>query len=178
MTKHSSEILQTADNEWITFPGGELEGRRPHALCPACRARLQEAARLGAVRAPRRPLCFSCYRADLDRERALIAAGRLDTASEERFQCVLPLEPVNQPRLAALKAARTTARLVENSGAGRFADRLHQAQIAARHALEGIGVGLRRHEVPPAVRSQVMAAAIHAAELQLPEAWLPFVVSR
>jgi hypothetical protein len=178
MTKHSSEILQTADNEWITFPGGELQGKRPHALCPTCRGRLQETARLGAAPATRQPLCFSCYRADLDRERALVAAGRLDTASAARFQGVLPLEPVNKPRLAALKAARVTARLAERSGAGRFVDRRHQAQIAARHALEAIGVGLRRHEIPPAVRSQVMAAAIHAAELQLPEAWLPFVVSR
>ena len=178
MTKHSSEILQTADNEWITFPGGELEGRRPNVLCAACRERLQEAARLGAVPATRQPLCFQCYRADLDRGRALVAAGQLDTASEARFQGVLPLEPVNRPRLEALKAARTAERLAERSGAGRFADRRHQAQIAARHALQAIGAGLRTQDIPAAVQGQVMAAAIHAAELQLPEAWLPFVVSR
>jgi hypothetical protein len=178
MTKHSSEILQTADNEWITFPGGELEGRRPHALCPACRARLQEAARRGATPATRQPLCFQCYRVDLDRERALVAAGQLDTGSEARFQCVLPLEPVNSPRLAALKAARTTARVEERSGAGRFEARRRQAQIAARHALEAIGARLRGNDISVAVRSQAMAAATHAAELQLPEAWLPFVVCR
>jgi hypothetical protein len=181
MATHTTEILQTADNEWITFPGGELEGRRPHVLCPACRGHLQEAARLGTAPATRQPLCFQCYRADLNRERALVAAGRLDTASEARFQCVLPLEPVNTPRLAALKAARATARLagrqVENS-AGRFEDRRRQAQIAARHALEAIGARLKAHNGPSAVRTQVLAAAIHAAELQLPESWLPFVVSR
>jgi hypothetical protein len=178
MTKHTSEILQTADNEWITFPGGELEGKRPHALCPACRGRLQEAARAGAAPATRPPLCFKCYRADLDRDRALVAAGQLDTASDARFQDLLPLEPVNKPRLATLKAARITARLVERSGAGRFEDRVRQAQIAARHALQAIGAGLRRHDVPAAVRGPVICAAIHAAELQLPESWLPFVVSR
>ena len=115
-----------------------------------------------------------------------MAAGQLDTASEARFQGVLPLEPVNRPRLAALKAARTTARLVENSGGGRFEarcharchDRLRRAQIAARHALQAIGAGLAAHQMSAAVHGQVMAAAIHAAELQLPESWLPFVVSR
>lgn len=178
MTKHSSEILQTADNEWITFPGGELEGRRPHVLCPACRGRLQEAARLGAARATRQPLCFQCYRAALDRDRAIEAAGRLDTASEARFQFVLPLEPVNKPRLAALKAERAIARLAERSSAGRFVDRRRQAQIAARHALQAIGAGLTTHDMSGAAREQLMAAAIHTAELQLPESWLPFVVSR
>ena len=181
MATHPTEILQTADNEWITFPGGELEGRRPHVLCPACRAQLHDAARLGAAPATRRLLCFQCYRAELNRERALLAAGRLDTASEARFQCVLPLEPVNTTRLAALKAARATARMavrqVESSGAGRFEDRRRQAQIAARHALQAIGAGLGAHDRQAAVRAQILAAAIHAAELQLPESWLPFVVS-
>jgi hypothetical protein len=177
MTNHSSEILQTSDNEWITFPGGELEGRRPNALCAACRERLQQAARLGAVPATRQPLCFQCYRADLDRGRALQAAGQLDTASEARFQGVLPLEPVNRPRLEVLKAARTAERVAERSGAGRFAERRRQAQIAARHALQAIGARLRTQNVPAAMHGQAMAAAIHAAELQLPEAWLPFVVS-
>jgi len=177
MANHTGEILQTAENEWITFPGGELQGKRPHALCPLCRERLQEAARLGAAGAPRQPLCFQCYRADLDRERSLVAAGQLNTASEARFQGVLPLEPLNVPRLAALKALRATARVAERSSAGRFEDRLRQAQIAARHALQAIG-GRGNHDVPAALRGQAMAAATHAAELQLPESWLPFVVSR
>jgi hypothetical protein len=147
-------------------------------LCPACRERLQEAARLGAARGTRQPLCFQCYRAHLDRERALESAGRLETASDARFQFVLPLEPVNKPRLAALQAARATARVAERSGAGRFVERRRQAQIAARHALQAIGAGLKTHTLPGAAREQLMVAAIHAAELQLPESWLPFVVSR
>jgi len=107
-----------------------------------------------------------------------VAAGQLDTASEARFQGVLPLEPVNRPRLEVLKAARTAERLAERSGVGQFADRRRQAQIAARHALQAIGAGLRTTDPGAGLDGQVMAAAIHAAELQLPDAWLPFVVSR
>ena len=55
-------------------------------------------------------LCFGCYRAGIERERALKAAGELDTASVERFQSALPFEPVNQPRLQMLKAERSAAR--------------------------------------------------------------------
>lgn len=173
MAKHLSEILQTAENEWITFPGGELEGRRPRRLCPSCRARLHQAAHTG--RKPgagedrsRSPLCFRCYREDLDRQRALKAAGELDTATEPRFQFALPLEPVDQLRLAALKVERATARAaISQSSTGRFIDRRREAQIAARHALQAIGEGLRAQQ-----------AAVHAAELQLPESWLPFVVAR
>ena len=32
------------------------------------------------------PLCFQCYRAELEREKALKAAGQLETASEARFR--------------------------------------------------------------------------------------------
>jgi hypothetical protein len=55
-------------------------------------------------------------------------------------------------------------------GAGRYVDKRRQAQIAARHALQRIAAGVQARGVT--------LAAIHAAELQLPEAWLPFVVSR
>jgi hypothetical protein len=55
-------------------------------------------------------------------------------------------------------------------GAGRYVDKRRQAQIAARHALQQIAAGVQ-------TRGAAMAA-IHAAELQLPEAWIPFVVSR
>ncbi len=55
-------------------------------------------------------------------------------------------------------------------GAGRYVDKRRQAQIAARHALQQIAAGVQ-------ARSATLAA-IHAAELQLPEAWIPFVVSR
>ena len=55
-------------------------------------------------------------------------------------------------------------------GAARYVDKRRQAQIAARHALQQIAEGVQ-------ARGATLAA-IHAAELQLPEAWLPFVVSR
>jgi hypothetical protein len=64
---------------------------------------------------------------------------------------------------------------------GRFADRRRQAQIAARHALQRIAAGLAgngAYRPTLADREREMAAAIHAAELQLPESWLPFVVCR
>jgi len=102
------------EHEWASFPGGELEGKRPKALCPACRqARERTAARrfnAGArshSAAASRLLCFQCYRADLERHRALQAAATLDTASEERFQAQLPFEAVDKPRLQMLKAVRS-----------------------------------------------------------------------
>jgi hypothetical protein len=181
------------DSDWIGFPGGELEGKRPKALCPACRALLQRRADghegpmlgtcpPGARPQPRRTLCFQCYRAEIDRDHALKAAGQLDTASSERFQTALPFEAVNRPRLEMLKVERSTARasaLVTSSG--RFADRRRQAQIAARHALQRIAAGLAGNSAyapTSADRAREIAAAIHAAELQLPESWLPFVVCR
>ena len=174
------------DSDWVGFPGGELEGKRPKALCPECRQHLQEQVAgqpYAASRGPVRPrLCFQCYRAELDRDRALKAAGQLDTASAERFQTALPFEPVNLPRLEMLKVERSAARvsaLVTSSG--QFADRRRQAQIAARHALQRITAGLggngARNTAPGDRRAEI-AAAIHAAELQLPESWLPFVVAQ
>jgi len=158
---------QVVDDEWITFPGGELEGQRPKVRCPACRAR-------GGRPELRAPLCFQCYRAELGRERALKAAGQLDTASDERFQTALPFEPIDIPRLKMLRVARAAERAAERAGmqmgAGRYVDKRRQAQIAARHALQQIAAGVQ-------ARGATLAA-IHAAELQLPEAWLPFVVSR
>jgi hypothetical protein len=169
---------QVAKGEWVSFPGGELEGQRPKALCPACRGALNRAA-ARAERYQPRTLCFQCYRAELDRDRALTAAGDLDTASVERFQTILPFEPVNRARLAMLKAERSTSRDTLRQGTGQFVDKRRQAQIAARHALQRIvaGVQARRASSGPAPDA-VIAAVTHAAELQLPEAWLPFVVSR
>lgn len=159
--------LQVIDAEWITFPGGELEGQPPKARCPACRAR-------GGRPGSRAPLCFQCYRAELDRERALKAAGQLDTASDERFQTALPFEPIDMPRLQMLRVARAAERAAERAGlqmgAGHYVDKRRQAQIAARHALQQIAAGVQARGAS--------LAAIHAAELQLPDAWLPFVVSR
>ena len=168
-------------DEWVTFPGGQLEGKRPRTLCPACRAALNlEAASSGSSGTARRsrPLCFGCYRADLSRARAVKAAGELDTASDARFQSQLPFEPVNRARLDTLKAARADARAMAIQGMGQYADKRRHAQIEARHALQAIASGLKARQLAPAVAAQVMEAAIHAAELQLPDAWLPFVVSR
>lgn len=156
-------LPQVVNAEWITFPGGELEGKRPKARCQACRAR-------GSRPESRAPLCFLCYRADLDRECALKAAGELETATDERFQTTLPFEPVDMPRLKMLRMARAAERAHMQAGAGRYVDQRRQAQIAARHALQQIAAGVQ-------TRGATLAA-IHAAELQLPEAWLPFVVSR
>ena len=168
--------------EWVGFPGGELEGKRPKALCPACRERLARAAEGRARRRGQpggaRTLCFQCYRAELDRQRAIAAAAAVDTGSVARFQDQLPFEPVNRARLDALKAVRAGARAAARSGVGRFVDRRRQAQIAARHTLQQLAAGLKTRNVGAASATRVMDAAIHAAELQLPEAWLPFVVSR
>lgn len=114
----------------------------------------------------------------MERQRALHAAGSLDTASEARFQTQLPFEPVNRPRLEVFKAERAAERATAAAGPGRFADRRRQAQLAARHALQAIGAGLRAHPLPTTDRERIIADALHAAELQLPDAWLPFVVSR
>jgi len=169
------------DSDWIRFPGGVLAGKCPKTTCPTCRAAVGRASepRAGAT------LCFQCYRAEIDRDRALKAAGQLDTASTRRFQTALPFEPVNRPRLEMLKVERATARASAlRTGSGKFAERRRQAQIAARHALQRIAAGPAGHSVHEAApfgklgREREMAAAIHAAELQLPESWLPFVVSR
>src|SRR3954467_5417821 len=121
---------EMADTEWMTFPGGELEGRPPRVLCPACREQLRrEAVRpvRATASAQSKPLCFQCYRAELVRERALQAAGQLNTASDARFQCTLPFEPVNRARLERLRAERAAARAVVHAGAGRYVDRRRQA---------------------------------------------------
>jgi hypothetical protein len=186
--------------EWVAFQGGELEGRRPKAMCVACRDRLARLARDGRAPSddpralshelrgtspePRatspepRTICFQCYRVELERERALQAAGELDTSSVERFQDGLPFEPVNHARLDHLKAERAEARRIQHAGVGRYVDKRRQAQIAARHALQRLSAGLDARRLPPVQRSRFESASIHAAELQLPEAWLPFVGSR
>jgi hypothetical protein len=127
-------------------------------------------------------VCFQCYRAELDRERALRAAGVLDTASEARFQSQLPFEPVNTPRLEMLKLERAEVRAAATAQpAGPYADKRRAAQIAARHALQRVAFGLKARGLASSertVRERALFAAVHAAELQLPDSWLPFVVSR
>jgi hypothetical protein len=73
---------------------------------------------------------------------------------------------------------RAAARAAMQVGVGPFVDRRRQAQITARHALQSIAAGLTARRPAPADRDRVMTAAFHAAELQLPESWLPFVVAR
>lgn len=167
---------QVVAEEWVSFPGGELEGKRPKALCPGCRDELKRAAASAESLRPR-TLCFQCYRTELDRERALEAAGDLDTASAERFQSQLPFEPVNVARLAMLKVERAAARETMRQGVGQFVDKRRHAQMAARHVLQRIFAGVNARQ-PATDAAGIVAAATHAAELQLPEAWLPFVVSR
>ena len=154
----NNQANQTIENEWVALPGGELEGRRPKTLCGPCRMRK-------AIGAPQKAICFECFKADRRREQAIKAAGEREFASDARFQDGLPFEPVDIPRLERLKFERATAKRQASAGAGQYVDKRRQAQIAARHALQRVGEGLR-------------VQAIHAAELQLPEAWLPFVASR
>ena len=187
LTSQTARGPELVDGEWITFPGGELEGRRPKALCLACREALRrEAPRCGEARA--RALCFQCYHRGLARGRALQAAGQLDTACTARFQFTLPFEPVNLARLERLRGERASARAATQNGTGRFVDQGRHAQIAARRALREIirglrarGAGLAAQTAPEHARrreQESIASAIHAAELQLPESWLAFVVSR
>jgi hypothetical protein len=168
---------KTPTEEWVTFPGGELEGKRPKALCDACRNVLKTAAFRRTRRPePRRPLCFQCYRAGLERDRALRTAGEIDTATAARFQFQLPFEAVNRPRLERLRADRVSARTGLAPGS---LDR-RRAQIDARRMLQQVAAGLRSRGLAsdPASRARAIFQAVHAAELQLPESWLPFVLSR
>ena len=170
----NQQLNQPVENEWVTFPGGELEGRRPKTLCGPCRLRQ-------AIGAPARAICFECHRADRRREAAIKAAGEFEGTAAgvaARFQDGLPFEPVNLPRLARLKAERADSRLQARAGAGQYVDKRRQAQIAARHALQRLALGLAARQIEPIARARVEAGAIHAAELQLPESWLPFVVAR
>jgi hypothetical protein len=123
-------------------------------------------------------LCFQCYRADLERQRQLKAAGQLNTSSEERFQTILPLEPIDRRRLQMLKAERAQASAASTSHAGQFTDRRRHAQMAARRALQATDASLRVRYLAGADRDRATQSAIHALELQLPESWLPFVISR
>ena len=93
-------------DQWGAFPGGELEGVRPPVRCPRCR----DGQVPSAVAGSQHPLCFLCYRLAFERDRRLAAAAGLNTGSSDRFQELLPFEPVNRARLQMLKAARQAAR--------------------------------------------------------------------
>ena len=131
------------DIEWTPFPGGELEGQRPKALCPACRSKRAAAEQSAAGK---QALCFQCYRLELERNRRIKAAGELNTASDARFQASLPFEPVDTSRLTRLKVEREQAR-VQARVSGDFVERRRRAQIAARHALARIVKGLKQREL-------------------------------
>src|SRR5262249_44199670 len=133
----------------------------------------REALESGSRPRSARTLCFQCYQADLQRLRTLKAAGELDTSSEARFQFQLPLEPVNRPRLETLRAERKHARAATPA----TVDRRRQAQIDARHAPQQIAAGLRARGLTAPAHPAIFES-IRAAELQLPESWLPFVVGR
>jgi hypothetical protein len=146
--------------EWLSFPGGELEGERPVGECPACRERRGKEATNRRPDEGARTLCFQCYRAGWQRERAIRAAGERFTASAERFAALVPFEAVDARRLGRLKMARAETRTAAQSGARRFESRRRRAQIAARHA---VSAGTDRSGRPASV-----------AGLPLPAAWLPF----
>src|SRR5438874_2375882 len=139
----NSKSNQAVENEWVTLPGGELEGRRPKTLCGPCRVRK-------AAGAPPRAICFECFRADrkrqVGRDAALKAASDFEPTAEGievRFQNGLPFEPVNVARLQQLKAQRGEARRQARAGVGQYVDKRRQAQIAARHALQRLGETLK-----------------------------------
>src|SRR6185503_9334981 len=135
MTKLRIErVSEVAEKEWVSLPGGELEAPRPSVLCPACRAKLQanvvKRSTADAANPSKQPLCFACYRAGLERDQALKAAGELNTATDARFQTTLPFEPVNQARLTRLRQERASARAAAQAGVGRYIDKRRHAQIA------------------------------------------------
>ena len=156
MATHLSEILQTPENDWVTFPGGELEGKRPKRLCVDCRERLRRAA-AGAVdqAGVRHPLCFQCYRLEL----IAAALGRLATHGVGgSISEALPFQAVDR---AARLIWTARPRGSSNAGVGRFADRA-QAQIAARRALQdGKGCG----GITTDAARNAFAGAVHAVEL-------------
>lgn len=180
MTHIAKPTPQLLEADWVPFAGGELEAPRPKVLCQDCRARLQRRATGAAAAAPRDrskrpdPLCFACHRADLQRERALKAAGELDTATDARFQFILPLAPVDRGRLARLKVERRESRVAQIK-ASPFVDRRRQAQITAQQVLQRLAQGLRVRGVVP---GKQVALSTRGGHVKLPDSWLPFAASR
>jgi hypothetical protein len=175
-----SHNLVIDETDWLRLPGGELEAPRPRARCAACLAAAagDQHGATGSGFREEKPICFTCYRTELARERALVAAGQLDTGSLARFQSALPFELVDRPRLARLRAERLAARRASGGGAGCFADRRRSAQISARHALQAVARGLRIRYLESAPHQEHALTANRAVELRLPDAWLPFIASR
>ena len=180
MTHIATPTPQLLEADWVPFAVGELEAPRPKVLCRDCRARLQRRVSGAASATPgdglRRPdpLCFACHRADLQRERALKAAGELDTATDARFQFVLPLAPVDHSRLARLKVERREARVAQ-AKVSPYVDRRRQAQLTAQQVLQRLAQGLRARGVVP---GKSVALSTRSGRVQLPDTWLPFAASR
>jgi hypothetical protein len=177
---------RSGGDRWQPFPGGELEGKPATVRCAACldafnRGSAVDHGRSGYGTSRARTLCFQCYRAQMDRNRALRAAATLHTASEARFQSQLPFEPVDKLCLRVLKCERSRALEVTFQSHGDRVIRRRHAQIAARHALGRVAADLERRHGGAAAdrdRDRAVALALRAAELQFPESWLPFVVAR
>src|SRR5215510_7774963 len=97
----SFAAVNSPESEWLALPGGELEAPRPKTLCHRCRERLRQSVAKGVWPKPEdrpRTLCFGCHRAQIERDRKFRTAADVETASEARFQCTLPFEPVNRVR--------------------------------------------------------------------------------
>src|SRR6266576_849630 len=114
-TLHIESASQVMEKDGVSLPGGELQAPRPTVLCRTCREKLQARA-MNPANLLNQPLCFACYRASIERARALKAAGELDTATEARFQSALPFEPVNHSRLERLRTERATSRVAAHTG--------------------------------------------------------------
>ena len=180
-TLHIDTAPAYTDIDWAPFSGGELEAPRPKVLCAACRDKRAA----GTAQTGKPALCFQCYRAELEKNRKLAAAADLDTASVERFQTTLPLEPVNVSRLEQLKAERATARRSQaEKPASDYAVRRARAQMEARRALTHIFQGLKARRLVDTAAGTVAASQVvrtvggRGEALELPESWLPFVVAR
>lgn len=172
-------LVQPIDQEWVALRGGELEGRCPRTKCPSCRlarSKRRHSSSATADRAVTEPVCFLCYRAGLERERSLRSARTLFTGSQARFRHVLPLEPVDRKRLVHLRSERVASRRTSAEGIGQFAARRRRAQVEARHQLLRIETAARPG-APTSGEARALWVVARAAELQLPESWLPFVVS-
>lgn len=176
-TLRTETAASLPDIDWVPFPGGELEGVAAKVCCPACKIAVRQAA--GVSHKP--ALCFQCFRLGVERNRKLKAAGELDTASEARFQTSLPFAPVDHARLTRLKHERQEARVAAGVGSGGFIVKRRRAQIEARHALAMIVQGLKQRRLAeggrPAHTSRVNVPR-PAANVQLPESWLPFVAAQ
>ena len=81
-------LNQTTENEWVTLPGGELEGRRPKTLCGPCRVRK-------AAGAPARAICFE-------------KSSEINAPPKPRTKAYTIIEPLIESRRSMPNAGNTT----------------------------------------------------------------------